>query len=76
MSNNLLTLFSLERYQEHYRSGFWRDETIYALVKAHAERAPDRIAIRSRNGDLSYRALLAHVDAFASDLAEKGVSVG
>ena len=42
MSNSLLTLFSLERYREHYRTGFWRDETIYALVKAHAARAPDR----------------------------------
>jgi len=76
MPNSLLTLFSLERYQEHYRSGFWRDETIYALVKAHAERAPDRVAVRSRNGDLSYRALLAHADDFASDLAEKGLSAG
>jgi acyl-CoA synthetase len=76
MSNSLLTLFSLERYQEHYRAGFWRDETVYALVKAHAARAPDRVAIRRRNGDLSYRALVAHADAFASELAGKGVSAG
>ena len=76
MPNSLLTLFSLDRYQEHYCTGFWREDTVYALVKAHAARAPDRIAIRSRNGDLSYRALLAHADAFASDLAEKGVTAG
>lgn len=76
MSNSLLTTFSLDRHHEHYRSGFWRDDTIYALVAAHAARAPDRIAVRSLNGELSYRALLAHVDAFASDLAEKGVSAG
>ena len=76
MSNSLLTLFSLERYHEHYRTGFWRDETIYALVTAHAARAPDRIAIRSRSGDLSYCALVAHADAFASELAEKGLSAG
>jgi len=76
MSNSLLTLFSLERYQEHYRMGFWRDETVYALVKAHAARVPDRIAIRSRAGDLSYRAVVTHVDAFARSLAEKGVSAG
>jgi acyl-CoA synthetase (AMP-forming)/AMP-acid ligase II len=76
MPNSLLTLFSLERYQEHYRTGFWRDDTVYALVKAHAARAPDRIAIRSLGGDLSYRALVAHADAFASELAEKGVSAG
>jgi acyl-CoA synthetase len=76
MSNSLLTLFSLERYQEHYRSGFWRDDTVYSLVAAHAARAPDRIAIRSAQGDLSYRALLAHADAFASDLGKKGVLAG
>jgi acyl-CoA synthetase (AMP-forming)/AMP-acid ligase II len=76
MPNSLLTLFSLERYHEHYRTGFWRDDTVYALVTAHAARAPDRIAIRGRTGDLSYRALVAHADAFASELAEKGVSAG
>jgi acyl-CoA synthetase (AMP-forming)/AMP-acid ligase II len=76
MSNSLLTLFSIGRYQEHYRAGFWRDDTVYALVAAHAARAPDRIAVRSAHGDLSYRALVAHVDAFASELAEKGVSTG
>jgi len=76
MSNSLLTLLSIERYQEHYRTGFWRDDTVYSLVKAHAERAPDRIAIRSAQGDLSYRALISHADAFASELARKGVCAG
>jgi acyl-CoA synthetase (AMP-forming)/AMP-acid ligase II len=76
MSNSLLTTFSLERYREHYRAGFWRDDTVYALVQGHAERVPDRIAVRSLSGDLSYRALVAHADAFASDLAAKGVSAG
>jgi acyl-CoA synthetase len=76
MSNSLLTLLSIERYQEHYRAGFWRDDTVYSLVKAHAARAPDRIAIRSAQGDLSYRALISHADAFASELARKGVCAG
>jgi acyl-CoA synthetase len=75
MSNSLLTLFSLERYEEYYRSGFWRDDTIYSLVAAHAARGPG-IAIRSAQGDMSYGALLAHADAFASDLADTGVSAG
>jgi len=76
MSNTLMTLFNMDRYEEHYRTGFWRDDTIYALVQAHAERIPDRIAIRSAHGDLSYRALVAHADVFASDLASKGVIAG
>jgi acyl-CoA synthetase (AMP-forming)/AMP-acid ligase II len=76
MPNTLLTLFHTDRYEEYYRAGFWRDDTVYALVRAHAERAPDRIAVRSAHGDLSYRALLGHVDAFADDLARKGVTGG
>ena len=76
MSNTLLTLFDADRYHEHYRTGFWRDDTIYALVRAHAERTPERVALRSASGNLTYRALVMHVDSFASDLARKGVVAG
>ena len=55
MSNTLLTLFDTDRYHEHYRTGFWRDDTIYALVRAHAERTPERVALRSASGNLTYR---------------------
>jgi len=65
MSNTLLTLFGMDRYEDHYRTGFWRDYTVYSLVAAHAKRAPGRIAIRSLQGDLSYGTLVEHVDAFA-----------
>jgi len=76
MSNTLMTLFNMDRYEEHYRTGFWRDDTVYALAQTHAERTPDRIAIRSAQGDLSYGELVAHADAFASELASKGVIAG
>src|SRR5262245_46082763 len=76
MSNTLMTLFNMDRYEEHYRTGFWRDDTVYALVRTHAERTPDRVAIRTAQGDLSYRALVAHADAFASELRSKGVIAG
>ena len=76
MPNTLLTLFNTDRYQEYYRAGFWRDDTVYALVRAHAQRTPDRVAVRSAHGDLTYRALLREVDAFADDLARKGVIAG
>lgn len=76
MSNTLLTLFDTARSEEHYRAGFWRDETIYALVRGHAERAPDRIALRSAHSDLTYATLVSRVDAFASELANKGMRPG
>lgn len=76
MSNTLLTLFNTDRYQDYYRTGFWRDDTVYSLVRAQAERAPDRIAVRSAQGDLTYGELLTQADAFASDLARSGVTAG
>ena len=54
----LLTLFNTERYEEHYRTGFWRDDTIYSLVRENAQCAPDRIAVRSAHGDFTYKELL------------------
>jgi non-ribosomal peptide synthetase component E (peptide arylation enzyme) len=76
MPNTLLTLFDTDRYEEYYRTGFWRDDTVYALVRAHADRTPDRIAVRSAQGDIAYSALLEYVDLFADDLARAGVIAG
>ncbi len=76
MTNTLLTLFHTDRVREYYSAGFWRHETIYALVKAHAARAPARIALRSAHGDLTYQALVEKADDFASDLAANGVIAG
>ena len=64
--DTLLTLFDTVRYHEFYRAGLWRDETLYDVVRAHSEQAPERIALRSTHRNLTYRMLLSHVDAFAS----------
>ena len=76
MTNTLLTLFDLERYESHYRAGHWGDDTIYALVKGHAEKAPDKTAVRTAHAAFTYRQLLEAADAFAIDLAVKGVRPG
>jgi acyl-CoA synthetase (AMP-forming)/AMP-acid ligase II len=72
----LLTLFNKERYEEYYRSGFWRDDTVYSLVKGHAQRAPDSIAVRTAQSIVTYRELLDAADSFASDLVDKGLIAG
>lgn len=74
--NTLLTLFNTDRYDEYTRAGFWRDDTFYGLVRGHAERNPDRIAVRSASGNLTYGRLIELVDAFAGDLDESGVRQG
>jgi acyl-CoA synthetase (AMP-forming)/AMP-acid ligase II len=76
MSNTLLTLFHTDRYDEYYHAGFWRNDTVYALVRVHAMHDPERVALRTGRGTVTYRTLLMHVDAFASDLARRGVTTG
>jgi acyl-CoA synthetase len=72
----MLTLLSYERLTAHYRDGFWKDDTIYALVAAHAARTPGRVAFRDAARTFTYAELLTAVDRFAADLATRGVRPG
>jgi acyl-CoA synthetase (AMP-forming)/AMP-acid ligase II len=76
MTNTVLSLLSKERLEQHYRSGFWRHETIYRLVREHARCAPDRFALRDRGRRLTYREAIEQADALAGDLAGRGVIRG
>src|SRR5262249_2581462 len=42
----------------------------------HAERTPDRFAVRDSRRRLTYRQLISSVDALAADLATRGVRSG
>ena len=68
-----LTPAMIERYTA---SGHWRSDTIYALTKRHAERAPDSFAVRDSVRRLTYRELVDAADALAADLARRGVEPG
>ena len=74
--NTLLTLFDTDRLEEYTRAGFWRDETFYDLVRAHAERTPERVAVFSSTEALTYGKLMEQVDAFACDLDSAGLAQG
>ena len=76
MTNTVLTLLSAEKLRDYYGAGYWRDETIYALARDHAARAPDKFALRDRHRRLTYRELVAAVDTLAQDLAARGVKAG
>jgi acyl-CoA synthetase len=76
MTSTLLTLLSAGAIKRYYAAGFWRDDTIYGLVRAHAERVPDKFAVRETARRTTYRALLAAADALAGDLARRGVTAG
>jgi acyl-CoA synthetase (AMP-forming)/AMP-acid ligase II len=74
--NTILTRLSAETIRQYEAEGFWRNDTIYSLVRGHAERAPDRFAVRDRFRRLTYRQLLAATDALAADLANHGLRAG
>ena len=74
--NTILTRLSAELIQKYEAEGFWRGDTIYSLVRGHAERAPDSFAVRDRFRRLTYRQLLEAADALAADLAGAGVRPG
>jgi acyl-CoA synthetase (AMP-forming)/AMP-acid ligase II len=74
--NTILTRLSAELIRQYEAEGFWRRDTIYALARGHAERAPGSFAVRDRFRRLSFRELIAAADALAADLAGRGVQPG
>ena len=74
--NTILTHLSAELIQKYQAEGFWRGDTIYSLVRGHAQRAPQSFAVHDRFRRLTYRELLAAADALAADLASYGVQPG
>lgn len=76
MTSTILSLHNRAAFDEFYQLGYWRNETIYAIARAHADRTPDRFALRDGARRLTWRQLVAAADAFAADLAGRGVARG
>src|SRR5712691_9723753 len=76
MTNTLLTLHDPEAARRYYAAGLWRAETLYALLDKHARERPDDFAVRDGTQRLTWRALLALVDAVAADLDAAGLKRG
>jgi acyl-CoA synthetase len=74
--NTILTRLSADLIEKYEAEGFWQGDTIYALVRRHAEHTPQAFAARDRFRRLTYAQLLAAADALAADLARYGVSAG
>lgn len=74
--NAMFTLLSDALIKKYEAAGFWRHDTIYSLVRGHAERAPESFALRDRYRRINYRELTAAADALAADLARRGVKPG
>jgi acyl-CoA synthetase (AMP-forming)/AMP-acid ligase II len=76
MTNTILTLHDPEAARRYYAAGLWRDDTLYTLLQKHAAERPDAFALRDATRRLTWRELLASVDAVAADLDEAGLKSG
>ena len=74
--NTILTLQDIEQARQFYGKKYWRNETVYMLLRQWAEKTPDHMALRDTNSRMTYRRLLEWVDAVAEDLHEAGVRQG
>jgi len=72
----ILTLHTPERARAYYEAGWWKGDTLYALLAANARSRPDRYALRDSARRLTWRALQDWVDAIAGDLHTSGVRSG
>ncbi len=76
MSNTLLTTLDRTRLREGYQSGFWRDETIYAIAAARATLDPASPALRDAARRVTSGELVAAADALAARLRAAGLRRG
>ena len=76
MNNPEITTHSAAQRQHYRDSGFWQDATIYRIVRDHADRTPDRFAVRDRYRRLTYRQLVVAAEQLAADLSKNGVEPG
>lgn len=71
-----LTLHNPTTARRYYDCGFWREETLFDLVVRHARERPEDFALRDGTLRLTWREVLARVEAAAASLAEAGVEAG
>jgi acyl-CoA synthetase (AMP-forming)/AMP-acid ligase II len=60
----------------YYVSGAWRAQTLYDIVAAHRAERPDAPAVTNSFRTFSWREFVDQVDAFAADLAHRGLERG
>ncbi|MDB5507681.1 MAG: hypothetical protein JWL93_150 [Hyphomicrobiales bacterium] len=76
MFNTMLTTLSASQMRAFYEAGFWREDTIYALARAAAERAPESFALRDQHHRMTYAELVEAADRLAAHLHASGVKAG
>jgi acyl-CoA synthetase len=74
--STILTLHDPRIAREYYEKGWWRDDTLYSLLRRHAAERPEAHALRDSHRRLTWKRLLRWVDAVAADLRSAGLKRG
>jgi len=74
--STILTLHDPQVARRYYAEGYWREDTLYTLLRRHARERPDAFALRDGRRRLTWRALLDWVDTLAADLHAAGLKRG
>ncbi len=75
-SNTVLTLLNPRDAERHYAAGVWRKDTLYSLLRKHAQERPQAPALRDARVRLAWCELLEWVDVVAEHLHQVGVRRG
>ncbi|MGD9768243.1 MAG: class I adenylate-forming enzyme family protein [Pseudolabrys sp.] len=71
-----LTLHHPAAAARHYADGTWRKDTFYSLLRGHAERHSDALALNDGRHRLTWWQLVEWVDGVAADFHRNGVQAG
>lgn len=71
-----LTLHHPSLAKRYYTEGVWCDDTFYSLLRDHAARAPNALALRDGRQQLSWRQLQVWVDGVSADLQRQDITAG
>ena len=71
-----LTLHHPAAASGYYAGGTWQKDTFYSLLRGHAERRPDALALNDGRYRLTWRQLVDWVDGVSADFHRNGVQAG
>lgn len=74
--STILTLHDPQTARENYLSGVWHQDTLYTLTRENARMRPNVCALRDPYRRLTWREVLASVDAIAHTLYQQGLRQG
>lgn len=74
--SKILTLHDPRSARAYYLDGTWQPDTMYALLRKHAQERGDAWAVRDPATRLSWAQLLQQVDTVAAELAGCGLRAG